>query len=640
MSSLEIMAQGGIPITGEVAGGKIVAAKIEHVWVQAYVNYFPSRGARNGPGNEWIPLDGSYKQYTYTAGMNITQAVPLDAQTFINTITSTATINQAQGYVTNINAAYISQTIANYQAQVANYISQTNPNATVGDVIGKKQIIQQNFPYLPGTLQYRVLAKGNEYASLPDNLRYKISFQVTNQQTLQTDINYTVSLPAIAGKRVTLSYIPATSADEAVIESYIPTGSSITISSLPTSLPAYLINMEPQLMIDGQVVATGSSIGLGNGETLTMTFTDANQYADTTTKNLISGEYYGIAIDAGGIPQQQLLTLKTKLETTEANLSAQNFTGMTKDDIWGDILYTTAVSYYAEYDMMDNLQAKAMNVVIARIPSDIITSVALKVQYMFGVPTSASIGGLKMDVQRNLELTQATDGDSNNVVQYMLASGLNSSYLEGKVPEQLFSTPTNPVQGLSAVKIIQTANDQGIPIYTIDQSNISNVLPQLQLSSDVISDIQNAVNAGEIVTVPQREITFNGWTGVGYVVVDPTTGAGAYMISGGVGGAFIYILWWIGYIILLVALSLSLVLLASESLPAFIALMGTNLADFTALVGSLGALLTSPYFQALVYNILLKYITPTLALCLKFPTTQYKIECFLIWTLLTLLRSP
>jgi hypothetical protein len=538
-SALEFMAQGGVPITGEVAGGQIVAAKIEHVWVDAYVNYFPSRGARNGPGNEWIPLDASYKQYTYTQGMNITSSVPFDAQSFINTITSTATINQAQGYVTNVNSEYISQTIQNYANQVANYISQTNPDATVGDVIGTKAIIQQNFPYLLGTLPYQVLAKGWEASEVTDNLRYKISFQVTNPQTLQTDINYSVSLAQIAGKKVTLSYVPATSADEAVIESYIPTGTSITISSLPTSLPAYLINMEPQLLIDGQVVATGSSIGLGGAETLTMTFTDANQYADTITKNLIAGEYYGIGIDAGGISSQAVLNLKNELSTIQSKLQAQDFTGMTKDDILGSLLYTTAVSYYVEYDMIDQMQAKMMGVVIARVPSEAVFSVSMNVSYMFGAATNVSVAGLKMDVQRNLELIGAVDGNGNNVVQYMLASGQNSSILESSVPEQLFSTPDNPVQGISAIKAIQIANDEGIPIYTVNQSNISTVLPQLQLASDVISDIQNAVNAGEIVTVPQREITFNGWTGVGYIIIVPTTGAGAYMISGGLGGAII-----------------------------------------------------------------------------------------------------
>jgi len=383
-------------------------------------------------------------------------------------------------------------------------------------------------------------------------LRYKIAFRVTNPQTLQTDITYTVSLPEIAGKKITLSYIPATGADAQIIQSYLPTGSSITISSLPTSLPAYLINMKPQLLVDGQAVAAGSSIGLGNSELLTMTFTDAHQYSDIATTNLTSGEYYGIAIDAGGISQHQLLALKAKLETTKANLFAHNFTGMTRDDILGDILYTTAISYYAEYDMMDQIQARGMGIVIARVPSEIISSVTMNVRYMFGVPTSVSIGGLKMDVQRNLELTQASDGDNGKVIQYMLASGLNSSELESSLPEQLFSTPEEPAHGISAVKVIQIANDQGIPIYTVNQSNISAVLPQLQLPSDVISDIQDAINAGKIVTVPKTDISYNGWTGVGYIIIDPTTGAGAYMISGGLGGAIIMVAVMLGILILMV----------------------------------------------------------------------------------------
>lgn len=104
---------------------------------------------------------------------------------------------------------------------------------------------------------------------------------------------------------------------------------------------------------------------------------------------------------------------------------------------------------------------------------------------------------------------------------------------------------------LSAVKALQIANNQGIPIYTINQTNMNTILPQLQLDSGTISDIQNAVNAGEIVMVSKSEITLNGWTGCGYIIIDPTTGAGAYMISSGMNGAIIYFLWWVGYIILL-----------------------------------------------------------------------------------------
>ena len=39
------------------------------------------------------------------------------------------------------------------------------------------------------------------------------------------------------------------------------------------------------------------------------------------------------------------------------------------------------------------------------------------------------------------------------------------------------------------------------------------------------------------VTVSKTQITYNGWTGVGYIIINPTTGAEAYMISGGLMGA-------------------------------------------------------------------------------------------------------
>jgi len=50
--------------------------------------------------------------------------------------------------------------------------------------------------------------------------------------------------------------------------------------------------------------------------------------------------------------------------------------------------------------------------------------------------------------------------------------------------------------------------------------------------------ISNAVNAGKTVTVHEREVSVPGWTGTGYMVIDPVTGDGAYMISGGGNGGW------------------------------------------------------------------------------------------------------
>jgi hypothetical protein len=291
---------------------------------------------------------------------------------------------------------------------------------------------------------------------------------------------------------------------------------------------------------------------MGNTETFKMTFTAPNESDDEITNEIEAGEYLGIGLDLGRISPEQMTALKTKLEATKAKLEAQDFTTLTKDDILGDLLYTTALSYYAELDVMDHVSSKTMGVAAIRLPSETIFSFELKVTGFLGSPLSVSSGSLAMDVDRALILTKALDGDQAKPKQFHLSSGMTSSALEHSVPEQLFSTTENPAQGISAVKALQIANEQGIPIYTINQTNIATILPQLQLDSETIADIQNAVNAGKEVTVSKTDITFNGWTGCGYIIIDPATGAGAYMISGGVNGCNLII----GLLILLFALIL------------------------------------------------------------------------------------
>jgi hypothetical protein len=546
MSAGNLIASGGIPVKGVVQGGKLAFLKMEHVWVQAYMPYGNYRGTmRDESIKTWIPLDASYKQYTYTQGLDITSSVPFDAQSFIEHITSTATINNQQNYATNIDSTYIQQQLQNYTTQVQNYLSQNFTNATAQDIIGNKKIIPLNFHFLPCTLPYQIITKGWDSSEIPDSLRDKITFEIINPNTLQSDISYAAALPEIASKKITLSFTPATQADIDTINSYLPqpnpNGTPIQPSQLPSSLPAYLIQLKPQLLIDGKVVAVGSAIGLGDSETFNMTFTYPNQSSDVVTNNITAGEYYGIAIDAGGVSDTQLLTAKSKLQNTQANLMAQNFTGLTTDDVIGDLLYTTALGYYAEVDETNQAIANTTGVVEVRIPSEAIFSTTLNINYLYGVPYNVNSGGLTMDVDKDDMIGDAKDGDTNKTKQYMFMSTANASELESSVPEQLWSTPNNSAIGISAVDALKMANDQSIPIYSINQSNISTILPQLQLGSDVIANIQDAINTGDIVIAPKTNITSNGWTGCGYIIIDPNTGSSAYMISGGQSGAAIAI---------------------------------------------------------------------------------------------------
>ncbi len=295
MAALNFAASAGIPVKGMTEGGKIKYVQFSHVWPICFIPYIPSRQGRlTDKYPMWTPLDGTIpKYYKYTPGIDIKTAVPFDGQVFIDQIKSSATINETTGYVTNVNSSLVQQTMQDYQTRVQNYISQNYPNATVGDVIGKREIIQKKFDgIIPGTEPTRTIAVTWTGPTLPDNLIHKVSFSVTSDNIYYDSqpLNITKLLAEVAGKKVTLSYAPATSGDEAVINSYLPKphtdGTPIQPSELPSSLPAYLIQLKPELRIDGTVVATGGAIGMGEIEDFTISITPPNTSAQVVNNKV------------------------------------------------------------------------------------------------------------------------------------------------------------------------------------------------------------------------------------------------------------------------------------------------------------------------------------------------------------------
>lgn len=93
------------------------------------------------------------------------------------------------------------------------------------------------------------------------------------------------------------------------------------------------------------------------------------------------------------------------------------------------------------------------------------------------------------------------------------------------------------MDALSAVEALSIANGTGLRTYNVTVTNAPAIVPGLSVSNAIKTDIMNAVAAGKHVTIPEQEITIGGWSGTGYIVTDPATGSGAYMISGGFSGA-------------------------------------------------------------------------------------------------------
>ncbi|MEK9150277.1 MAG: transglutaminase domain-containing protein [Candidatus Desantisbacteria bacterium] len=540
-TAAQVFASGGIPCLAITQGGKIVKIRLEHCWVEGYVTYDHYRGARQTSSHKiWVPLDPSFKQYNYTEGTDLSTLVPFDGEAFVEEIKGSATINENEGYVTGIDYALIQQRINEYRTNIENYLN-AHLETTIDDLMGTKTIKRQNFGILFTTMPCNVISTNNRYSEIPDSLRHKIQFSVSNESIFEEEagLSYTLNIPELAGKRITLSYIPATPEDEAIINSYLPQGSSIQPEDFPTNLPAYLFSLKPELKIEGITKAVGGQIGMGQDQTFAMNFIEPGKgVVDSVVNDIIAGEFYGVGLDVGKVSRSLLEERKAKLESIKTSMETNPEGTYSKDDFLGEILYIAGLGYFHELDLINEVQAKRFNVVAIRFPSEVIVSMNLNVSYIFGLPNMAKISGIGIDVDRDIYAVLPMDGNNARIKDFMVSAGMAGSALEHGILEQLFSTPENPVEALSAVKALTIANNQGIPIYTINSSNINQILPNLQVSSGVKTDIQNAINAGKVVTVSKTNITYKGWTGVGYIVMDPETGAAAYLITGGTAGAF------------------------------------------------------------------------------------------------------
>jgi len=144
---------------------------------------------------------------------------------------------------------------------------------------------------------------------------------------------------------------------------------------------------------------------------------------------------------------------------------------------------------------------------------------------------TVSEGGVVVDAKRIVNAACSLNGDKERTRAFMILAGLSSSSWEHKILEAFFDVPS-----VSAVRLLKKASEQGSPIYTISNANITALLPQLQVSAEVKADITNAINIGRKVLVSLNNVTLNNWSGVGYIIIDPANGDAVYMINGGLAG--------------------------------------------------------------------------------------------------------
>jgi hypothetical protein len=343
-----------------------------------------------------------------------------------------------------------------------------------------------------------------------------------------TQFSYQASFPALANKRVTISYEAATPSDQSIIDSYGGT--------LLTTPP--IVDLQPVLRINGQEVARGPAVGMGEQQIRRLTFTDANGSSTSVENGLSAGDTIAVGLAYGRTSYEAIEASQARLEAaqnalpqTPEGLPDGNDPGNMDEPIIGEMLHLALQAYFNQLDSFSELTARDKQVRWFRYLSGGVAMQSLVFGYgLFGNPVATYGGGMGFDIQQNVVAALPLQGNPAASLSFMQTTGYWGSALEHSLWE-------NASRGaVSTIRLLSLALEQGVTVYRIDSSNRAQVLPLLQLSSAVESQIVNALNQGKVVTVPQRELVVNDWSGVGYILLDPNTGAAGYLISGGLNG--------------------------------------------------------------------------------------------------------
>lgn len=509
----ELLGQGGVPVVAVTQGGSVKALRFEHVWVEAYVDFSPSRGAKNSVPDTWVPMDATFKHYNFEKGIDFKTVVPFDGKAAMAQLRSNSLIDDSKGIISSIDLTQAKSIYTTYKTRIKDYLAQNRPDATVVDMLDAQRIIQRVSPVLAASLPYRKIAAGPVFASLPSSLRYSLTISLyaspTDQSLESSQLETTISLPIAALHRISVTHTPASQADADVIKSAIDAGS--------TSLPAYLIRVIPQLKLDDAVLASAPASTMGTQQIWQVRFSGPGEAGSPVSfTDKVAGDELVFSVDGNGI---------------NGNAAVNQLIASQKSAI--ENLHFASLTYWTAHDWFDRFISSAFKVRTVRLPSVALAGSGFTPRYFFGIPRSASFLGQVFDARRVYVAAVAPTAALRR--GFLIQAGTQGSQFEASAFNSVYGRPQGTA--LSAAEYLHYAVLRGVPIYSITPENAAAVLPSLAVSDDVRNDISTAIANGKVVVTAGRSVLARTTSGIGYIILDPVTGEGAYLIDGGLNGS-------------------------------------------------------------------------------------------------------
>ncbi|MEN8263836.1 MAG: transglutaminase domain-containing protein, partial [Nitrospirota bacterium] len=487
MGALSYLSSGGFPRLGYGTDSKGRGyARIEHVYVEAYLPYSNYRGTgEDSAGELWVPLDPTIKKYrVLQEGLDFASEMGFDWKTLFDE------------YIANLQGI---TPMEYYEKRVENFVSDNYPNETVDSLKRTMEIDTMQFDFLPGTLPFYVTEVIDSFSEVPQELRGTVRFRMG-----ASILDYTANLPDLLGRRVTLSYTGATADDQAVIDEF---GGVV-------NTPPYLIAVKALLKVDGVVIAEGASQAGGIMVGFSVDYKRPGREIKSSDHHVVAGSINAIGMTVGRVRPE-------RMDFSEVD---------TSDDFYmSKMLHAIVMKYHDTANKSGRLLNETMKMKSRPLFREALVSSHHAREMVYGlIPTGFQLAGLKIDAQDMLSVIMAVDGyDRKRTIDLMMMGGIEASYQENRVFEEniYWTNGGSAIKGLQALKALGVGIIELTPPYRYPWNP--------NIPQNVIDDINDALNMGWHVIAP---LDTGGIPVVPYIKYDPESGSAGYMIATLAGG--------------------------------------------------------------------------------------------------------
>jgi RHS repeat-associated protein len=462
----------------------------------------------------WVTATINSTNYYFDPAFKVSEPVSGFIDSFLieyfinNPITTAAGGTDTGNYVTNLNEANLRSTLADYTTYFLNYIQSNAPNDNLQQILSGWQIIPDTNTSLPvwsGALtpvNYPGLPAMNitNWFNEPTNLMatLKITFAGTNYQCF---------MPQLEGQRLSLTF------DTNGLGSLWQDDTLLAQHSTTSSMTNVVLNINQPF----------GSWNTANNTLVPDTFADLNMTNAYQRTNATYALTYAFEPDWGWLQKRQ------------QQLDAYRQEGLADDSrqVVSETLNIMGLNWMLQTEFTEQLLADE-------------TGILPQWHERFGRMAQESGKGYYIDVYAQMSGEISGAGITSFTLfredQEFDLFTIFGSALEYGLIEQLQNTN---LVGVSTVKLLETANNSGQPVYQASSTNWStgfNVEGKLvNYSSAAKTAIGDLINAGYVVWLPQNgSISVAGWSGYGYAAFlnNSTNQDDKLAISGGYNGGY------------------------------------------------------------------------------------------------------